>query len=91
MARRSATPDGTRVMDDTAQEGMEFSLPAVANALGIHRVTLIRMEARGDIPKARWRRKPNPHRVYSVAEMEAVRVAIVKLHATRDKGRNFAE
>lgn len=66
------------VMDEAplAPGKTEFKLHDVARLTGVHRVTIIRMEQQGRIPVARWRRKPQPHRVYSQAEVDAIIDAI---------------
>lgn len=67
----------------------EYSLQEVAEMLGLHRVTLIRMEQRKAIPKPRWRRRPQPHRVFNKDEIEVIRKI---LNPVADaKGRKFVE
>lgn len=50
----------------------EFTLPEAAYLLGMHRVTLLRMDQRGEVPETKWRRKPQPHRVYTLADIRAI-------------------
>ena len=57
----------------TAQDPYPYTHTMAAKELGIHRVTLLRMEQQGKIPRAKWRAKPMPHRVYSKDNLTAIR------------------
>lgn len=69
----------------------EYTQAEAAAILEIHRVTLLRLEqmhklmdtrAKPPVPwEPRWRRLPQPHRVYTMAEIDMLRVQL----ATRAK------
>lgn len=56
-------------LDDVEQCSMEKA----AQILGVHRVTLLRMEQAGKIDPAQWSRKPQPHRVYDKKALRAIK------------------
>jgi hypothetical protein len=53
-----------------------FTLPQVAKRLELHRTTLLRMEQRGVIPKAKWTVRPFKGRVYTEADIKAIEKAL---------------
>lgn len=57
----------------------------VAVMLGVHRVTLLRMEQRRVIPLAKWAAKPVPHRVYTRDEVTKLRTIITALNDAKDR------
>lgn len=78
-----------RNIDDTDATDREYTLGDVAFQVGVHRVTLLRMEQTGRIPLARWRRKPQPHRVYTAAEITVIK-NVVNSKGDAD-GRTFVD
>lgn len=57
----------------------QFTTRDVAEELGIHRVTLLRMEQNGRIEKAQWTRLPQPHRVYSRNDIKKIRDVLARV------------
>lgn len=93
MAKRTHEPENARVMDETLPDPdkHEWTLGEVAFQLGIYRQTLLRMEQRGFIAPARWRRKPTPHRVYNAVEVQVIRDKIAASKAQVEAGRKYEE
>lgn len=60
-----------------------FTLAQLAKRTGLHRSTLVRMEQRLVIPKARWGGPPVNGRVYNEAEAKAVEKAIAEYFKSR--------
>lgn len=79
----------TQAMDDSEVVQREYTLGEVSSQVGVHRVTLLRMEQDGRIPTARWRRKPQPHRVYNAAEIDVI--AKIINERGNANGRQFVE
>lgn len=63
-------------IDTNADSEGYLTLTQVAAYCNIHRVTLLRMEQRGAVPKAKWKRLPQPHRVYTKDEARLVKEAV---------------
>lgn len=73
----------------------EYPQAEAAKMLGMHRVTLLRLEQMGKLMDTRnkpptpwtprWRRLPQPHRVYTSAEIDMLRAQIVE-RAQQKKG-----
>ena len=59
--------------------------------LDMHRVTLLRMEQRGVIPKAKWAAMPVPHRVYTREDITHLNKLIRAMEVQKNKGREFVE
>jgi predicted DNA-binding transcriptional regulator AlpA len=59
-----------------------FTLPQVAERVKLHRTTLLRMEQRGVIPKAKWATKPFRARVYTEADIVALQRALDEYFAS---------
>lgn len=89
--KRAAEPAGTRVMDETLPDAPEYKLHEVAARLGVHRTTLIRMDQKSQPFKARWRRKPMPHRVYNQVEIDLIASFIEARRLKQDESRNYVE
>jgi predicted DNA-binding transcriptional regulator AlpA len=70
-----------------------LTLAQLAQHTGLHRSTLVRMEQRLVIPKARWAGPPVNGRVYNDAEVKAVDKAIAEYlrgKADNAEGRELA-
>ncbi len=79
----------------------EFTLSEAAEQLGCHRVTLKRlleakkvMDTRGKKPTpfvARWRRLPQPHRVFTQGEIDIIRIGMIGLASEKHEDITFEE
>lgn len=69
----------------TARDPYPYTHTQAAAELGIHRVTLLRLEQQGKIPPAKWRAKPTPHRVYSYDNITAIRHYMKSRHGHDDE------
>lgn len=69
------------------------TLAMLAKKLGLHRSTLVRMEARNLIPKAKWAGPPVNGRVYDAADVKRVKAILDAYFAGKDQtaGRDFAK
>lgn len=59
-----------------------YTLPQVAKRLQLHRTTLLRMEQRGVIPKAKWVSHPIKGRVYNEAEIAVIETKLAAYFAS---------
>ncbi len=87
MEQETELPPGAEYVAE-ADDKYPFKMVDVARFCGIHRVTVLRLEQRNIIPKARWRRLPQPHRVYSQADLDAIKQT---LHDRAPKNRVYVE
>lgn len=96
VARQVEVADAPKVepvfdVTEAPVEGAELTLSDVAFRLDMHRVSILRLEQRKKIPPARWRKRPNPHRVYSEAEFEIIKAYVDQEKSKRNAGRHFIE
>lgn len=89
-------PHSPPVLDEPVIEWIElregtkyYTATQVAVMLGVHRVTLLRLEQRRAIPLAKWVRKPVPHRVYTPEDVVALRHRLVAIND--NKTREYVE
>jgi hypothetical protein len=59
-----------------------FTLTQVAKRLDLHRTTVLRMEQRGLIPKAKWIQKPIRGRIYTEADIKVIEAKVEEYFAT---------
>jgi DNA-binding transcriptional MerR regulator len=68
-----------------------LTLPQLAKEIGIHRVTLKRMEDRGVIPEAKWAKPPQHGRRYSRDDVAKIKAAIDKYAKEKQGSKEYVE
>jgi hypothetical protein len=69
-------PEGAIVVPDmNMDDPYPYKMNDIAALLGMHRVTLLRMFQSGRIKSItpKWRKRPNPHRVFSAEDYAAIK------------------
>lgn len=65
-----------------------FTLPVVAKRLGLHRTTLLRLEQRGVVPKAKWATRPFNGRIYTEEDIKATEKALDEYMKRKPGGKD---